>query len=128
MKKKFKGMTLVECITALAVMSVFTAAMAVGIGALGKFKVTADYVIKQNSIQAPMADNKLSGTSTDKPIIVEIYNGSYDPTKSPQGNYNANECVINHVDNGESTSSNNIIDGSGRNFRYYTKPTTPPTP
>ena len=123
MKKKFKGMTLVECITALAVMAVFTAAMATGIGALGKFKVTADYVIKQNSIQAPMADNKLSGTSTNEQVNVRI---SIDGSAGSEKDYVADRCTINHVDSGESSSANNIIDGSGRNFRYYTKPTTTP--
>lgn len=123
MKKKLKGMTLIECIVALAVMAVFTAAMATGVGALSKFKVTSDYVIKQNSIQAPIADNKLSGTFTDEDVTVNIsIDGSTGSTKT----YTAKKCTLNHVDNGESTSSNNIIDGSERNFRYYTKPTTTP--
>lgn len=56
--KKLKGMTLVECITALAVMAVMTTAMATAASGLAKVKVSTNNVIRKNSYQANVADNK----------------------------------------------------------------------
>ncbi|MGN0607555.1 MAG: prepilin-type N-terminal cleavage/methylation domain-containing protein [Oscillospiraceae bacterium] len=57
--KKFKGMTLVECIVALAVLSVFTTGMVTATIGLSKMKVDTDNIIKKNSYQAQMVDNQL---------------------------------------------------------------------
>lgn len=118
MKKRLKGMTLVECIVALAILAIFTTAMATAAGALSKFRVTSDYVIKQNSLQAPIADNRVGGHSTEQNVTVEVSLGTVD-SKTATKTFNAKKYTLNHINTGEETSGNNIADGTNRNFKYY---------
>ncbi len=111
--KKFKGMTLVECIVALAVMAIMTTGMAMAAGALGHLKVETNEVIKKNSYQSNLADNQSAGRfETEDAKIVISYGGVESKTFKATKN--------------EAHSQKEADDGSitweyqeGRNFKYY---------
>lgn len=116
--KKLKGMTLVECITALAVLTVFTAAIATAATSLGKMKITSNNVIKQTSFQAPKADNRDIVNSELKASNEEII-----VTVSGIGSrtFYSNRYAVKVDDNPDEVESQQrgLYDGSQRRFQFY---------
>lgn len=116
--KKFKGMTLVECITALAVLAVFTTAVATAASSLGKIKITSNNVIKQTSFQAPKADNRDTINSElkaeNEEIVVRV-SGVGERT------FYSNRYAVKIDDNPDEVASQqkSLYDGSQRRFQFY---------
>ncbi len=116
--KKLKGMTLVECITALAVLAVFTSAVATAAAALSKTKITTNNVIKQTSYQAPYLDNRNTSASDmeleNAQIVVSV--GSESKT------YYADRYAVKVDDDPDEVASQDksIYDGSNRRLKFYT--------
>lgn len=119
--KKLKGMTLVECIVALAILSVFTTGMVTATIGLGKMKINADNVIKKNSYQAQMVDNQLDYKAgahddmfdvTDSIITINVV-GS---TASKQFTTKKHTARSIGVDEDGKTV---YTAGEGRNFQYF---------
>ena len=58
--KKLKGMTLVECIVAMAILAVFTTGMATAASGLTTIRKNTNDVVRKNSYQSTWADNKIA--------------------------------------------------------------------
>jgi prepilin-type N-terminal cleavage/methylation domain-containing protein len=116
--KKLKGMTLVECITALAVLAVFTTAVATAASSLSKIKITSNNVIKQTSFQAPTADNRDTAGSElkaeNEEIIVKV---SGVGTRT----FYSNRYAVKVDDDPDEVASQqkSLYDGSERRFQFY---------
>lgn len=61
--KSFKGMTLVEVIIAMAVLAIASSVMCTAIAGVCKVKVSTNALNKRINYQAPIADNRLTGTN-----------------------------------------------------------------
>jgi len=77
--KKLKGMTLVECIVALAILSVFTTGMATAASGLTVIRKNTNDVVRKNSYQSTWADNKIGSFCNDtencKIVITDAAHG-----------------------------------------------------
>ena len=125
--KKLKGMTLVECITALAVLAVFTTAIATSATALSKMKINSNNIIKQTSYQAPIADNRKTDSSlVEEKATTEVI--SVQASGFDKKEYYSNRYAVNvNPDEAEKESqTKGLYDGSERRFQFYDKiePTT----
>lgn len=111
--KKLKGMTLVECIVALAVMAIMSTTMATAAGSLGVLKVNTNEVIKKNSYQSTLADNKSNAyVTTDDTYQIRLRFGTNTRTYSARKN-----TTMVKVTAGDGSVSYQAQ--SGRNYQYY---------
>lgn len=62
-KKSLKGMTLVEIIIAMAVLSISSTVMATACSGVAKVKVSTNALNKRISYQSPKADSQMTGSS-----------------------------------------------------------------
>lgn len=119
-KKKLKGMTLVECITALAVLAVMTTAMATAAAGLSKNKVNANNVINKNSYQSQFADNKiksggadLKGCEEKTGYKITITKGSDTLATIDSSKYVAKTKTV------DASGNEVYVSEDGRNYQYY---------
>lgn len=110
--KKLKGMTLVECIVALAVLTVFTTGMVTATIGLSKIKVDTNEVIKKNSYQAQIADNRNSSLCSESDSTITITFGSSSKVFTAQ-----KHTAKSKIEKEDGTEEYQSIDG--RNFQYY---------
>lgn len=148
-KKSFKGMTLVECMIALAVLAIGSSVVVTACAFISQTKVSTNALNKRISYQSPIADTQATGSAnrittdadgttitvsktytdasgtskTDNMNVIKVSDGTH--TYEAIGELYEVKSDI--VYDGKTTSTNygtGIVDTSGHNFKFFKVTTT----
>lgn len=126
MKKKtnkLKGMTLVECIVALAILCVFTTGMATAASGLTAIRKNTNDVIRKNSYQSTWADNKMEPYCDNMDYCTVVvsgagYNKSFYATKHTTKTAKT-DAAGNIIYEDPTTKKIQWDTSNGRDYHYY---------
>ena len=113
-KKVLKGMTLVECIIALAVLAISSSVLVTTCIGITKMKISTNSLNKRINYEAPIAGNLESSSvnikSTESKDIVLTLNGA--------------TCTVSgtlYTVNGDATNvyGTGVVDVSGHDFKFF---------
>jgi prepilin-type N-terminal cleavage/methylation domain-containing protein len=142
-KKNLKGMTLVECIVALAVLAITSSVFVTACAFVSKTKVSTNALNKRVSYQSPIADTQATGSAdrittgaesktytdssgtsvTDNMNIIKVSSGS--TTYDAFGELYEVKDTIDYDGKSESTDyGTGIVDTSQHNFKFFKVTTT----
>lgn len=123
--KKLKGMTLIECIVALAILSVFTTGMATAVSGLTTIRKNTNDVVRKNSYQSTWADNKIApycdDTENCQIVITDAahgYSRTFLTTKHTART--AQTDAAGSIIYDPSTGEPQWDTSNGRDYQYYT--------
>ena len=120
--KKLKGMTLVECIVAMAILAVFTTGMATAASGLTTIRKNTNDVVRKNSYQSTWADNKIATYCDDTEYCTIVvsgagYNQSFYATKHTAKTAQTDDAG--NVIYDPSTGDPQWNTSNGRDYQYY---------
>jgi prepilin-type N-terminal cleavage/methylation domain-containing protein len=147
-KKSFKGMTLVECVIALAVLAIASSVVVTACAFICQTKISTNALNKRISYQSPIADTQstgsanrittdadgnsitvsktyidASGSHTDDMNVIKVSDGAH--TYEAIGQlYEVKSDIVYDGKTSSTDYGTGIVDTSGHNFKFFKVTTT----